>query len=459
VRLLAWEGPVIAGAANASKRGLAVNLRAIVIGAVAIQLLAAGCASGPREAPSGSALATETTESTPSTPSSSPSVPVPDPSPTARPPLEWTRLAADPGLADVRRIRAGVAFGERLVIVGDRSADHDHQPGVWYSDDGSTWHRADVEDEDSGIVELFDVTVGGPGLVAVGAEYNPPQGQSVRAAVWTSPDGATWNRVPSPPGFFPGRMRDVGATEQGVVAFAEAEDLGGYVGPVIWTSPDGVTWLRPTNETGLQVAAGIDALLPVDGGLKAFVGSMSSFGPPRRADMIVEIWETNGRAEWQKVGDLAGSAGAKVIKAARGPAGWVALGMLASDWTPLAWTSPDGVSWQRASNAPAVHNDIVAHDGGFLAVGGDFERGAGTWPTMASPRPDKPCQGLETWLSADGLVWELSPAPQTSCAAEGMIVAFQRDDQLVGVGLSLDPTYTSSSPGAAVWTMPLPGVR
>jgi hypothetical protein len=68
-----------------------------------------------------------------------------------------------------------VAFGERLVIVGDRSAENDRQPGVWYSDDGSTWHRADVENEDSGIVELFDVAVGGPGLVAVGAEYNPPQ--------------------------------------------------------------------------------------------------------------------------------------------------------------------------------------------------------------------------------------------------------------------------------------------
>jgi len=34
------------------------------------------------------------------------------------------------------------------------------------------------------------VTVGGPGLVAVGSDGDA-------AAVWTSPDGITWSRVPN----------------------------------------------------------------------------------------------------------------------------------------------------------------------------------------------------------------------------------------------------------------------
>ena len=40
---------------------------------------------------------------------------------------------------------------------------------------------------------MVGVTVGGPGVVAVGREGSAPD---TDAAVWTSPDGITWSRIP-----------------------------------------------------------------------------------------------------------------------------------------------------------------------------------------------------------------------------------------------------------------------
>ena len=67
---------------------------------------------------------------------------------------------------------------------------------VWISVDGITWSR--VPDDEAifggaGTQVMVGVTVGGPSLVAVGFDES---GQVEDAAVWTSPDGITWLRVP-----------------------------------------------------------------------------------------------------------------------------------------------------------------------------------------------------------------------------------------------------------------------
>lgn len=76
------------------------------------------------------------------------------------------------------------------------------------------------------------MTVGGPGLVAVGAH-----GQ--RAVVWTSVDGLVWSRVPHDEVFDDARLHDVIAAEQGLVAVG-----GNPSGAEAWTSVDGLVWSR-----------------------------------------------------------------------------------------------------------------------------------------------------------------------------------------------------------------------
>ncbi len=88
---------------------------------------------------------------------------------------------------------------------------------------------------------MLSVTVGGPGLVAVG--YDPFGCRPV----WTSVDGISWSPVPNG---VPGACRpilDVVATEAGLVAVGhEAES---------WTSVDGITW---TQVPGDQTSFGSD---------------------------------------------------------------------------------------------------------------------------------------------------------------------------------------------------------
>jgi hypothetical protein len=101
---------------------------------------------------------------------------------------------------------------------------------------------------------MNSVTVGGPGLVAVGGsdpdEFDPdevPWGYGTVAAVWTSPDGFRWSRVPHSDAVFgpvvafgvagSAVMTSVTAGGPGLVAVGEANSFA-----AVWTSPDGITW-------------------------------------------------------------------------------------------------------------------------------------------------------------------------------------------------------------------------
>jgi hypothetical protein len=101
---------------------------------------------------------------------------------------------------------------------------------------------------------MQDVTVGGPGLVAVGSDgfLSVDRGRLTNnddfteaAAVWTSVDGLTWSRVPADDAVFGGEgkqwMNAVTSAGPGLVA------VGGDWSSVVhhaavWISVDGITW-------------------------------------------------------------------------------------------------------------------------------------------------------------------------------------------------------------------------
>jgi hypothetical protein len=111
---------------------------------------------------------------------------------------------------------------------------------VWTSMDGLTWSRVPHDESvfgGDGDQGMFDVVVGGPGLVAVGEN-------DLGAPVWTSVDGITWARVPDDEAAFNANTRifNVTATSTGLMAFGK---LGlGYSDLGVWTSVDGITWAR-----------------------------------------------------------------------------------------------------------------------------------------------------------------------------------------------------------------------
>jgi hypothetical protein len=203
----------------------------------------------------------------------------------------------------------------------------DWDAAVWRSCDGVDWFRVRHDESvfgGDGDQEMNSVSVGGPGLVAVGSD-------GWNAAVWTSVDGVSWARVPHDEDVF-GRVSwisDVTTWGPGLVAVgSDGTDA------VVWTSPDGLTWSR----------------VPEDG----------VFGGPFQQQM----WEV-----------AVGGPGLVAVGWDEGRAGGASA----------VWISDDGVSWSRLAEEVALSGgvgdrgiaDVVAGDSGLVAVGGEGTDAAG----------------------------------------------------------------------------------
>ena len=134
-----------------------------------------------------------------------------------------------------------------------------------------TWSRVPHDDAvfgGEGRQEMVSVTAAGPGLVAVGSDWT---GAGQDAAVWTSSDGITWSRIPHDEAVFGGEGRQemvsVAAAGPGLVAVG-SDWTGAGQDAAVWTSPDGITWSRiPHNVavfggTGSQSMSSVTAAGP-----------------------------------------------------------------------------------------------------------------------------------------------------------------------------------------------------
>ena len=138
--------------------------------------------------------------------------------------------------ADGRVVGVGTAVNDQGEFVG----------AIWTSTDGRTWERID---QNSGAfasgtdsdVSILDVASGPGGFVAVGSDGGTD------VAIWHSPDGYVWTRVDTATQAFnsTGTISSVAALDKGYVAAGPhgfADQRGGWV--TLWTSVDGATWDR-----------------------------------------------------------------------------------------------------------------------------------------------------------------------------------------------------------------------
>jgi hypothetical protein len=163
----------------------------------------------------------------------------------------WTRVPHDEGIfggPGGQEMESVVAAGPGLVAVGrTEDASQVGRPAVWTSTDGRRWALSitgtDVA-RGSGAEAMHTVASGAPGLVAAGRAHN---GSDWDGAVWTSADGLTWNRVPHHEDTFGGPdyqwMSSVIAGGPGFVIVGWEGTTDQSVAAV-WTSADGLTWNR-----------------------------------------------------------------------------------------------------------------------------------------------------------------------------------------------------------------------
>jgi hypothetical protein len=248
---------------------------------------------------------------------------------------------------------------------------------------------------------LTAVAPGGPGLVAVGAEFS---GDDFDAAVWASPDGITWSRVPHDEAVFGGpdyqEMWSVVAAGPGLIAVG-LDGSGGDWDAAVWASPDGTTWSRVTgNEAAFGGAGrqGMEGVVVGGPGLVAFGFDSSD------SDYDAAVWTSPDGLVWARVPDPAGLFSGPDDQEARGlAAGGPGLVMVGVDYAQddgymAVWTSPDGTTWSQVPFDPAIFggpdaqlaNAVAAVEGGLVAVGTDYQSGEGD---------------AAVWVSPDGVTW------------------------------------------------------
>jgi len=146
-------------------------------------------------------------------------------------------------------------------------------------------------------------------------------------------------------------------------------------------------------------------------------------GPTLDESGPVEVWQTEGRADWEKIGELPDPSDAYVHRAAYGGGRWLALGVGAGT---RAWSSTDGVHWKHApSPGDQGVNAIVGWAGGLIAAG---STGAEPGETCGG---DEPYVG-RTWLST-GADWQALP-PTEGAAITALVIV---GDRIVGIGQAI----------------------
>jgi len=266
---------------------------------------------------------------------------------------EWVRTPRDfdvfsdgGGMYDVVASPHGVvAVGATEYWVDEEQTLLTLRPSVWISPDGLEWVRAwdGVETErDIAAYGQFDVqmqavTVASDGsLVAVGSMLDD-QGVAV-AAVWTSGDGVTWDRVPHDPSIFGGdgesefSMWDVVADTSGFVAVG-GERRSGATHPALWTSPDGLSWNRVDLDSATAdftgsfagVASGSEGLVAV--------GPLGMLEGPGQ----ITVWTSVDGAVWDRIAELGNGTTSDVITTDQ--TGLVS-GAMAGPYQAALWAGP-----------------------------------------------------------------------------------------------------------------------
>ena len=289
-----------------------------------------------------------------------------------------------------------------------------------YSDDGRTWHFADVPDRVG--LDLAPVAFGDRHWLMLAAQqqevYEP----------FTSTDGRTWTRLPGDPLVVGDGTRD-------------SVDAG-WPREVVWHAGSWyvlVSQPQVAREVVFRSATGADwqavSSFPAEGSFRLAIASdgttlvvpqLTSDQPPFRSEAVSS---TDGET-WIR-GPFPDPGSAQVTNVAAAPGRWAAI---AEGNGPQAWWSTDGRHWTQSTIAgrlAAFERALVAVRDGFLAAGPD-----------AAP----------LWASSDGRSW----APVLGMPIENGDRpggAAETADVTLVVGYHRDPPQDDNPPPdvAVVW--------
>ncbi len=298
--------------------------------------------------------------------------------------MAWERSAtvAEPG--GIMHAIAG--HGTQLVGVGQIWLDRP-DGAIWTSSDGEAWTRVPHDDAvfGAGFSLIHEITIGGPGFVAVGQSCDDPDEPCAgRPTVWVSDTGATWTRL----AFLSdtaGVIEDITSHDGVLYAVGSISSEAGDIA-AIWTSSDGHAWKRIVN-TDLFDGPGNQWITSVASSETGIAAVGSSWTPDGVTEAVV--WFSNDGESWTTTGwavsDPSSNMYFEAVTAVGGQ--FIAIGSDATNIGPdnddkipdsgSLWTSDDGLLWTRIDTARLfVTADlmvVVGNSGGAFTFGGDPE--------------------------------------------------------------------------------------
>lgn len=356
------------------------------------------------------------------------------------------------------QMNAVTAGGPGVVAAGFSIREGDMDAAVWVSENGVDWRKLEqvsaLEGLNAQVIET--VAQGENGLVAAGMET---VGTDTNAAVWFSRDGLEWQRVPASGQVFGDgnsqKINHVIAFGDGFVAVGIEKSAGGVFGAV-WTSPDGLTWQRSAAADpalgGPERYVSLERVFTVGSSLLA-IGTVQV---PGENDVDGSTWFSHDSgltwteitnsasvlgdpegARYQLIGGLTQTnAGFFMVGTEQNPAGSPSGEFI----NGVIWRSTDGVSWERIfDHKPDYHLqsmfDITSFAGGYAIVGTD-QVGEQTQAVV--------------WMSADGVTWRETPHSETVFGGPGI----QQMNAVTAAGPGLVAVGSTTETGeqdAAVW--------
>jgi len=313
-------------------------------------------------------------------------------------PLEgWGRLEVETEIFGTATINTGAAGNGRFVLGGCRNSDGGFP--LWWSDDGSTWQRAQGPGDVACVTDIEASAFG---------YYAKTEGAQ---KLLHSEDGAGWEQLDLSDDFgsgFTDRLGTVSAVfvspddDRVTLLSSRAAENESRIATLV-TTTDGVTWEEgPADSAALFDSSTVSAVIEGGSGLLAVGASPGGEFVPTAA-----VFTSPNGLDWTRVtprnADFDDSSMLDVMAIGTG---YVAVGA-APFKTGLmtAWTSPDGIAWSLSpSPSPSEETDpavasmaaetLTTAGGSIWAAGLDFDARRG--------RPE----GLPAiWSSADGVTW------------------------------------------------------
>jgi hypothetical protein len=330
-------------------------------------------------------------------------------------------------------------------------------PAEWTSDDGVRWVRRQVEPVslDGAADRLLGVARYANTAAAVGVTFNHNEGVA-RPSGWASRAGEPLREARANRELFGGPaglgVSGVGAGPLGLAILGLRNGSDNHLFIAVWRSSDGHVWQPPRQDPALTARpAEAPAALGVAVGSNAIVVGGRTVHVNDPSDGV--IWTGVATApvagsapadpaaplRWQRVdpaaAGLGGAGTQQVDRVAWTGSGFVAAGLTGEPGRLqlVSWTSRDGLTWSRGSEAPQAGvnrlTSLSADGAGLLAAGT-----AGSTACL--------------WRSRDGRAWTADPLPPEAARLPGLQAAFAA----TGTGRTL--VILQGQGRAEVWSHP-----